>query len=104
MLITRRGSSLIDKRTDDHRYDDIIDLPYPHPTGHPQMSLYNRAAQFMPFKALSGYEEDTDEVARLTDARIELDESRIAALDSRLQFLRQNLSSEPTVSITFFVP
>lgn len=95
---------MIDKHTDDHRYDDIIDLPYPHPTGHPRMSMYNRAAQFMPFKALSGYEEDTKEVARLTDAKIELDEDRIAALDARLQFLRQNLSSEPTVSITFFVP
>lgn len=95
---------MIDKHTDDHRYDDIIDLPYPHPTGYPRMSLYNRAAQFMPFKALSGYEEDTDEVARLTDARIDLDEDRIAALDARLQFLRQNLPSEPTVSITFFVP
>ncbi len=93
---------MIDKHSDDYRHNDIIDFPYPHPMGHPRMSLYNRAAQFMTFKALSGYGEDTDKVARLTDVRIDLDENRISDLDARLQHLRRSLTSEPTVSITFF--
>ena len=47
-----------------HRYDDIIDLPHHRSTRHPPMSMHNRAAQFMPFAALTGYEEVIAETAR----------------------------------------
>ncbi len=85
-------------------YDDIIHLPHHVSVVHPQMSLYDRAAQFAPFKALTGYEDDVEETARLTDERIELDEERIEQLDARLQLLEEHLADSPTVSITYFQP
>ena len=68
------------------------------------MSLYDRAAQFAPFKALTGYEDDVVETARLTDDRIDLDEDRIEQLDARLQLLEEHLAEAPSVSITYFKP
>ena len=85
-------------------YDDIIHLPHHVSTVHPHMSLYDRAAQFAPFKALTGYEDDVAETARLTDERMELDEERIAYLDARFQLLEEHLAEAPVVSLTFFVP
>ena len=64
-------------RNDPHRYDDPLNLPHHVSAVHPHMSLYDRAAQFAPFKALTGYEDDVEESARLTDERIDLDEDRI---------------------------
>ena len=83
-------------------YDDIIHLPHHVSAAHPQMSLYDRAAQFAPFKALSGYEDDMEETARLTDARIELDESRVEQLDARLRLLAEHVTESPEVSVTVF--
>ena len=91
-------------RRNPHRYDDLLDLPHHVSVVHPHMSLYDRAAQFAPFKALTGYEDDVEETARLTDHRVELDEERIEQLDARLQLLEEHLADAPTVSITYFVP
>lgn len=91
-------------RNDPHRYDDLLNLPHHVSTVHPHMSLYDRAAQFAPFKALTGYEDDVEESARLTDERIDLDEDRIERLDARLQILEDHLAEAPTVSFTFFQP
>ena len=52
---------------DNHRYDDIINLPNPTSKKHPRMSLYDRAAQFSPFAALTGHEAAIKETARQTD-------------------------------------
>lgn len=52
---------------DTHKYDDIIDLPHPVSPKHPRMSLEDRAAQFSPFAALTGYEAAISEAARMTD-------------------------------------
>ena len=60
------------------KYDDIIDLPHPTSQNHPRMSLHDRAAQFSPFAALTGHHAAITETGRLTDRRIELDESEIA--------------------------
>ena len=87
-----------------YRYDDIITLPHHVSEKHPPMSLRDRAAQFAPFKALTGYEDDVAETARLTDERIELDENRKAVLDARLQQIEDCLDDTPAVSITFFQP
>jgi hypothetical protein len=38
-------------------YEDIIHLPHHVSKRHPQMSMWNRAAQFAPFAAMSGYDE-----------------------------------------------
>lgn len=64
------------------KYDDIIDLPHPTSQNHPRMSLHDRAAQFSPFAALTGHHAAITETGRLTDRRIELDESEIARVDA----------------------
>ena len=86
------------------KYDDIINLPHPTSQNHPRMSLHDRAAQFSPFAALTGYHAAIKETGRLTDQRIELDESEIARVDAELQRLQELLPDRPTVSITYFVP
>ena len=68
------------------------------------MTRTSRAAQFAPFAALTGYEAAILETARLTDVRIELDESRKVLLDEKLQFLSTHLHDQPEVTITFFEP
>lgn len=82
-------------------YDDIIDLPRPK-SKHEPMPMSDRAAQFSPFAALTGYGDAIDETARLTDARIELSEEERAELDYKQQYLA-TLDS-PTVTVTYFVP
>jgi len=86
------------------KYDDIIDLPHPTSQNHSRMSLHDRAAQFSPFAALTGHHAAIAETGRLTDQRIELDESEIARVDAELQHLQELLPERPTVSITYFVP
>ena len=95
---------MTNNRTDPHRYDGLLDLPHHVSVTHPHMSLYDRAAQFAPFKALTGYEDDVEETARLTDRRVELDADSIARLDARLRLLEDRLADAPTVSITYFLP
>ena len=67
------------------------------------MPMLKRAAQFAPFAALSGYEESVRETERLTDQRIELDDSAIAELNDKLQYLYMTISGHPRASITYFV-
>ena len=71
-----------------HAYDDIIRLPHHVSEKHPQMALSDRAAQFSPFAALTGYEAAVDETARLTDEKIQLSEDRIAAISHLLAALQ----------------
>lgn len=86
------------------RYDDIIDLPHHVSTTHHRMSMLERAAQFQPFRALTGYEEAVRETARLTDERVELTEDEKALLDAKLQRLADRLDSHPQVTLTWFRP
>lgn len=88
----------------DHQYDDIIDLPHHVSATRPQMSMINRAAQFSPFAALTGYDAAIKETGRLTDSRIELLEDDCAALDRKQQLLADRLSDHPEVSMTYFIP
>ena len=85
-------------------YDDIIDVEYPFDLGHPRMSLYDRSSQFMPFSALVGYKEAVLETARITSDRIILDEEMKEILDNKLGIIKEKLSLNPYVSITYFVP
>lgn len=93
-----------DTKPDTHKYDDIINLPHPVSTRHPQMSLHDRAAQFSPFAALTGYDAAVKETARLTEKRIELDENSKALLDERLGIAQEQLDEKPEVTITYFKP
>lgn len=86
------------------QYDDIIRLPHPDSPKHPRMSLYDRAAQFSPFAALTGHSTAIAETGRLTDQRMELDEYEMARVDAELQRLQELLPGRPTASITYFVP
>lgn len=86
------------------KYNDIIDLPHPTSQNHPRMSLYDRAAQFSPFAALTGHSAAIAETGRLTDRRVELDEYEMARVDAELQRLQELLPGGPTASITYFVP
>ena len=85
------------------KYDDIIHLPHHESTKHPKMPALDRAAQFLPFAALTGYDAAVRETARLTDAKPELDENRKEELDAQLQMLREHISQKPGVIITYFV-
>ena len=85
-------------------YDDIINLPHHVSATRPQMSIANRAAQFSPFAALTGYDSAIKETARLTSDRMELSESDIAVLDMKLQILKDSLADYPEVEVTFFKP
>ena len=85
-------------------YNDIINLPHHESASHPRMSAIDRAAQFSPFAALTGHEAAISVTARLTDARMELDEMKKEELDGRLKILREHLSMEPEIAITYFVP
>lgn len=64
----------------------------------------NRAAQFAPFAALTGYEESIEETARLTDSRIELSEYEIEELNAKLNFIQEHIKERPEVTITYFQP
>lgn len=82
-------------------YDDIIDLPHHVSKRNPQMPADERAAQFSPFAALTGYGAVIRETARLTDRKMELSENMKEELERKLKELcARNCEGE----ITFFVP
>ncbi|MCD8005492.1 MAG: YolD-like family protein [Oscillospiraceae bacterium] len=85
-------------------YEDIINLPHHVSKTHPQMSMQDRAAQFSPFAALTGYDDAIDETARLTGKKLELGEEAKEILDRKLQYLQSIISEQPEISATYFVP
>ena len=85
-------------------YEDIINLPHHVSKTRPQMSMLDRAAQFSPFAALTGYDAAIKETGRLTDEKIELDEEALTALDRKYQLLMDALDEAPEVTITYFQP
>ena len=98
------GVILMNDRIECHRYDDVINRQHPTSKKHPRMSRTNRAAQFAPFAALTGYEESIEETARLTDRRIELSEYEIEELNAKLNFIQEHIKERPKVTITYFQP
>ena len=85
-------------------YEDIVDLPHHISKKHPQPTMADRAARFAPFAAITGYEEMVLEEARVTDDRIEMDESSNAALNEKLNMILEFIDEQPEVSITYFEP
>lgn len=84
------------------RYDDIIDLPRWNPKSHPRMSDHDRAAQFASFAALSGYDAMVSETARLTEAKSDLDEEQMLALNEAISAIVEHIDEHPKVCITWF--
>ena len=85
-------------------YDDIINLPHHVSSTRPQMSMIDRAAQFSPFAALTGYDAAIKETGRLTDEKIELDEEALSNLNMKFQILFEKLDEQPDIAITYFKP
>lgn len=87
-----------------NEYDDIINLPHHVSTTRPHMKAIDRAAQFSPFAALTGYDTAVKETARLTDERIELSEDLKNTLSDRLQIIVDRIKDHPEIAITYFQP
>lgn len=87
-----------------NNYDDIINLPHHVSVKHPRLSKEQRAAQFAPFAALTGYGDAIKETARITEDRIELDEEEKKKIDNKILELKNKINDKPKVTITFFVP
>lgn len=86
------------------KYEDIINLPHHVSKTRPQMPMSDRAAQFAPFAALTGYDAAIKETGRLTDDKIELEESSLNELNAKIQLLREKLADAPEVTFTYFRP
>lgn len=86
------------------KYDDIIHLPHHVSRTRSPMATIDRAAQFSPFAALTGYDAAVKETARLTDERVELDEYMKDALSHRLQIVADRVREHPEIEITYFQP
>ena len=81
------------------RYDDIINVPR-YKIKHKRMSIEARSAQFAPFSALTGYEDEVRETGRITDSRIELSEEQKENISYKLQ---NAIDNNREVIVTYFV-
>lgn len=85
-------------------FSDIINLPHFVSSKRPQMSMMSRAAQFSSFAALSGYEDEVDEVARLTDSLKDMTEDDQDELNKAFCSLMESESERPLVTVSYFKP
>lgn len=92
------------KRAFSDYYEDIIGLSRPVSAERKRMPAIERAAQFSPFAALTGHQDAVQETERLTDRRMELTEDQKTILNEKLNFLLNNLSQNPEVTIFYFLP
>lgn len=88
----------------DNKYIDIINLPHHISKKHPHMSMQDRAAQFAPFAALTGYDDEIQETGRLTTSKKEINEELKLILDNKLQKIKSNIACKPKITCTYFVP
>ena len=84
-------------------YEDMLELSHPVSKIHPQMPRRDRAAQFAPFAALTGYEEAVREAARFTEEKMILDEDSKEQLDWKLRCLQEKVKEKPTITVTYFL-
>ena len=86
------------------KYDDIINMPAPVSDYHAHMSMINRAAQFAPFAALTGYDDAIDETARQTGRKAQLENEETDIINRKLNILKASPVPCPEIAVTFFVP
>lgn len=84
-------------------YEDMLELSHPVSKTHPQMARRDRAAQFAPFAALTGYEEAVREAARFTEEKMILDEDSKEQLDWKLRRLQEKVKEKPAITVTYFL-
>ena len=91
---------------DSFPYSDIINLPHHVSPTRKHMSLHDRAAQFSPFAALTGYDDDVKEAGRLTDEKLEIEfnDNKTDTMDAILRYLDENPKEDHEISVTYFVP
>lgn len=87
-----------------NKYENLLENSHHVSVCRPHMRRGDRAAQFAPFAALSGFGDAIDETARLTDRKIELDEYEKEELDRILIQLADKIKEQPAVTVTYFVP
>ncbi len=85
------------------KYDKIMHMKRPVDTKHPAMSLHNRAAQFAPFDALTGFGGRIYETSRLTEERMELTEDAKAGINKELLRIESQIKNHPMVTVTYFL-
>ena len=85
-----------------NNYADIINLKRPQ-SNHNHLSIESRASQFSPFAALTGYDNEVKETARITDKRIDIDDGLREMLNAKLNYLNDHIKENPNISITYFV-
>ena len=86
------------------KYDKIRHLSRPQYEDLPPMSVHDRAAQFSPFAALTGYDAAVAETARTVDSKLELTEDQENELNQKLSRLLEHLGDRPEIRLTYFVP
>lgn len=86
------------------KYDDILNIPHHVSSIRPHMSMHDRAAQFSPFAALTGYDDTVRETARLTDEKQELTTDRITDLNHKITFLNEHAEERPEITVEYFIP
>ena len=84
------------------KYDDIIHTPWPRPTKRARMSLEDRAAQFAPFAALTGYDAVLAETARLTQNPVFLTEESLEELNAQLRLAQARQDEQPKLQMTVY--
>lgn len=85
-------------------YDDILYMPHHVSATRKRMALLDRAAQFSPFAALTGYDAAIRETGRLTDSAVDWDVDGMAILNEKLRHLSERQETQPEVTVTYFVP
>ena len=85
-----------------NNYDDIINLPHHVSKNHSRMSIQNRAAQFSPFSALTGYEDAINEVKRITTEKRVLASDMVEELNRNLNEIEENINKY-NYKITYFI-
>lgn len=86
------------------KYDDVLNMPHHVSSTRPHMSMHDRAAQFSPFAALTGYDDTVKETARLTDEKLELTADRINELNQKIAFLNEHAEERPEITVEYFIP
>ena len=85
------------------KYEDMLYLEAPVSKVHRKMSISERAVQFMPFAALTGYEDLIRESSRITQRRIELSETEIEELKHKLEILHEYEKEKPLIKVMYFL-
>lgn len=83
-------------------YDDIIKHDRYMLKYHLPQPMQKRAVQFSPFAALTGFDEEIDETARITDTQVNLSEDDAASLNQTLSYLFEHQYEKIPVKITYF--